>query len=80
MDYIHVCICSYLQVFTFSYSRNKGELLIERDIPVAFTVGVSIRKDIVLIQRPHEFELILINWKTEDAVVVNFSTSTVSVP
>ena len=69
--------CSFIQVFAFDYELARGKLLIEQDVPVAFTAGVEIRKDHVLVERPHEFEVILINWRTRSAAVIDFSASAV---
>lgn len=62
----------------FDYEKRETEFLLERDLPFAFIIGVVIQGDIVLTQLPHEYGAILVNWRTGESVLVDFSDSSVS--
>lgn len=63
---------STLRVYSYNFDRCESSLVLERNVPNAFLSRYMIRGDLFSAIVPFEPEIILINWKTGEGVIVRF--------
>lgn len=78
-SYSDTFVLRIVRIFSIDLATGREELKIERSIPSVFIFRIMLRGDLMMIHVPHALQVILIDWRLQRCVIVDYADSMVSV-
>lgn len=69
---------SVVRIYSVELASGHEELKIERSIPSVFVFRIMLRGDLLMIHLPHALQVILVDWRHQRSVIVDYADSMVS--